>query len=317
MRKLLRSAPAKVNLGLRVLGRRPDGYHELQTVYQTISLADEVEVSVEAFGSSAVDLHCERKDLENKANLAWRAATQLLSRLGIQAQVRIRLRKRIPIAAGLGGGSSDAAAVLLALAELLPEPPPHADLMAIASSLGSDVPFFLDGGAAIGTGRGTELSPLPDLPATPVVLVLPGIEVSTSWAYRALSEWRVTELTQTTETGTMERLFSDLGRLGTGAVESLSGLMINDFESVVFQRFPALAAIKRQLLACGARPALMSGSGSTMFGIFESNRAARNAVARLEASGLRALAVRFLTRAECRTAFSIDNAASIRSAPRT
>lgn len=317
MPKLLRSAPAKLNLGLRVMGRRPDGYHELQTLFQTISLADEVEVSVDSLGSGAIELFCDRDDLENKRNLAWQAAERLLARLGIQARVRIRLRKRIPTAAGLGGGSSDAAAVLLALADLLPEPPPRADLVAVASVLGSDVPFFLDGGTAIGTGRGTELSPLPDLPATPVVLVLPGIEVSTSWAYRALAEWRLTKLTQTAGTGTMERLFSDLARLGTGAVESLSELMVNDFESVVFQRFPALAVIKRQLLACGARPALMSGSGSTMFGVFQSNRAARAAVDRLGASGLRVVAARFLTRAECHSASGIDDARSIHSVPRT
>lgn len=290
---------AKVNLGLRVLDLRPDGYHNVRTVLQAIDLCDDVSVSVKEALCPSVSLECDRKDLENDGNLAWMAADRLLRRLQAAASVRIRLRKRIPAGAGLGGGSSDAGAVLRALAALLPQPLPPEELLEIASGLGSDVPYFLIGGTAIATGRGTEVSILPERAAAALVLALPGIEVSTAKAYRALAESRETGLTYPDAPHTMKDLGSRQSLSEPGAYDSLSEPMHNDFEDVVFQQFPALAEIKADLLASGARQALMSGSGSSVFGIFDTPEGARQAAAGLAADGLRAEVSRFLTRAEC------------------
>lgn len=291
-----RRARAKLNLALRVLGRRPDGYHDLETVFQAIDLHDDIEVTLRRGGVRSVGLSCDRADLEHEGNLAWRAAELLLRRLDLDLEVRIRLRKRIPAGAGLGGGSSDAAAVLRAMAALLRDPPARADLVAVAEALGSDVPFFLLGGTAFGTGRGTRLAPLPDLPQYPLALALPEVEVSTAWAYSALAAARSTGLTEPGKPGTMKELSPSLGRLARGDAAAFSDWMVNDFEGVVFRRFPELAEVRRRLLSCGARRALMSGSGAAVFGLFDSMQRAEEAAARLAAGGLRAQACRFAGR---------------------
>ena len=290
---------AKVNLGLRVLDRRPDGYHNVRTVMQSIGLADDVSVTVEPACRRRVTLECDRKDLEHEGNLAWMAADRLLRIVPRPTAVHVSLRKRIPSGAGLGGGSSDAAAVLRALAKLLPAPPRRRDLLEVAAGIGSDVPYFLVGGTAVAAGRGTELTAQPDLPAAPLVLVLPDIEVSTARAYRELAASRGTGLTDPPESRTMKNLGSVPSVPEEGASFSLSEPMHNDFEDVVFHRFPAIADIKARLLACGARHALMSGSGSAVFGIFSSSAGARQVAADLACRGLRAEASRFRTRSEC------------------
>ena len=292
---------AKVNLGLRVLDRRPDGYHNVRTLLQAIDLTDQVSVSLEEGLGPSVTLECDRKDLEHEGNLAWMAADRLLRRLRLAASVRIRLRKRLPAGAGLGGGSSDAGAVLRALVALLPRRPASQDLIEVASDLGSDVPYFLVGGTALATGRGTEVSPLPDLPGAALVVALPDVEVSTAKAYRALAESRVTALTRSGRSHTMRGLGSCQTGSETGVWDRLSEWMHNDFEEVVFQQFPALADIKASLLAGGARHALMSGSGSAVFGMFDSPARARQVAAGLAEGGLRAEVSRFLGRAECGT----------------
>ncbi len=289
-------ARAKLNLALRVLGRRPDGYHELETVFQAIDLHDDIEVTLRRGGARSVVLSCDRADLEHEGNLAWRAADLLLRRLDLDLEVRIRLRKRIPAGAGLGGGSSDAAAVLRAMAALLRDAPARADLVAVAEALGSDVPFFLLGGTAFGTGRGTCLAPLPDLPPYPLALVLPEVEVSTAWAYGALATARSTGLTEPGKPGMIEKLGPSLGRLARGDATAFSDWMVNDFEGLVFQRFPDLGEVRRRLLACGARRALMSGSGAAVFGLFDSVQRAEEAAARLGAGGLRTRACCFAGR---------------------
>ena len=164
MPTLVGQAPAKVNLGLKIVGRRPDGYHELRTVFQTISLADRLAVSYMRRRSTQVSLRCNDPALENKDNLARRAASELLATKHWAGHIKIDLEKRIPHGSGLGGGSSDAAAVLLALEQLLRPVPPRELLFEIAAQLGSDVPFFLVGGTAVGVGRGEEVYPLPDGP---------------------------------------------------------------------------------------------------------------------------------------------------------
>ena len=286
---------AKVNLSLRVLGKRPDGYHEIRTLLQTISLSDSVSVSLEPGGPAAVALTCDRADLQGERNLAWRAADLVLRRTGVQARVSVRLRKVIPAGAGLGGGSSDAAAVIRAIAAMLPQRPAADVLLDAAAELGSDVPFFLVGGSAIGTGRGTELEPLPDLPTAALVIARPDVEVSTAWAYAALAAGPLA-LTRSQNVAKMQGIDWDSDSLSGGPLEGLGESMVNDFESVVFQRYPAIADLKRRLRASGARHALMSGSGSAVFGVFKSYQAANSVAETLRADGFGAWPAEYVAR---------------------
>jgi 4-diphosphocytidyl-2-C-methyl-D-erythritol kinase len=250
-RVLVRSL-AKINLDLRVLDRRPDGFHELRTIFQTISLADSLEIEYQR-GRTRIDI---KSDLNIPDNIIERAAHSVLRAAGCTGRVGFVLRKRIPLGGGLGGGSSNAAAVLLALPALLGKTLPLATLLELGSEFGSDVPFFLLGGTAAGIGRGTELYPLPDFPKHPVLLVAPGVHVSTAEAYRALGR-------KASEPAGAPADFLSVAW-------SASDAWTNDFESVVFRQHPQLKLIKGKLLKLGARPALMSGSGSSVFGIFAS-----------------------------------------------
>lgn len=296
---------AKVNLALRILGRRPDGYHDIRTVFQSVELYDDVNVWLRMGGPPSVTLQCNLEGLNHEGNLAWRAADLLLQRLRLNAQVRIGLKKRIPVGSGLGGGSSDAGAVLRAISNLLVEPPSRDVLLDVAKALGSDVPYFLVGGTAVATGRGTDVTPVRDLHAAWTVLALPDIEVSTAWAYQTLSESRA-GLTSSGARATISG--SDWGSPppSLGDLESLAEWMLNDFEGVVFRQYPALREIKRQILAGGARHALLSGSGSALFGVFDSLEAASRAAGALAAQGVRAEAARFLSRADCGLALEMD-----------
>ena len=291
------AAFAKVNLGLAVLGSRPDGYHEVRTVLQSIDFRDDVDVSLRVSHRRSVRLSCDNADLNHEGNLAFRAADLLLRKLRLKARVRIRLRKRIPVGAGLGGGSSDAAAVLRAISRLLADPAPRHSLVEVASALGSDVPYFLVGGTAFARGRGTEVTPLAELPPAWIALALPETEVSTAWAYRALSARREQELTTSGPPPRMKVVRSGPVSSAITSLKGLSEWMANDFEGVVFRQYPALGSIKSQILACGARHALLSGSGSAVFGIFDSQELAKRACEALAAEGSRALATRFVNRA--------------------
>ena len=181
------AAPAKINLHLEILGRRDDGFHALETVFQTIDLFDIVGVGCEP--GVGIALTCSDRTLPlDDGNLAWRAAAAVQARRPDLGRVVITLDKRLPAGAGLGGGSSDAAAVLRALQRLLPQSLPSAELYAIAAGLGSDVPFFLLGGTAHALGRGEELTPLPDLPRLPVTILKPVRDLPTPAVYRALTD---------------------------------------------------------------------------------------------------------------------------------
>jgi 4-diphosphocytidyl-2-C-methyl-D-erythritol kinase len=206
-----------------------------------------------------------------------------------KGEVRFRLTKRIPMGAGLGGGSSDAAAVLLALPVLAAKRLPLAKLMELAAALGSDVPFFLLGGTAVGLGRGTELYPLPDRGAAFGVLVAPGVHVSTAEAYRDLGR---SELTSAAENNIISVFQSSVWGRGWSSSESLGS---NDFEAVVFARHPRLRGLKRQLERLGATPAMLSGSGSALFGVFRDRSQAGRACEVLGKE--QALPIRFVTRA--------------------
>jgi 4-diphosphocytidyl-2-C-methyl-D-erythritol kinase len=261
-------APAKINLDLRVLGRRADGYHELRTIFQTISLADIIDIAFTPARRTSIELE---DGLNIPDNLVLRAARLAMDAMRATGRVEMRLVKRVPMGAGLGGGSSDAAAVLLALPVLAGHALELKTLTSLGAELGSDVPFFLVGGTAVGIGRGTELFPLPDAPARPGVLVAPGLHVSTAEAYRSLSPGLTTESQQ-------NKIFSFLSHawdLGAGA------LAANDFEKVVFQQHRRLGALKKRLLAAGAVEAMMTGSGSAVFGLFGSPAEASRAFAAL------------------------------------
>ena len=253
---------AKINLSLLVLNKRPDGFHDLRTVFQTISLADTIEIEFAPGRGREIALESE---VDIADNLIVRAANLLMDECGIRGRVRLRLSKTIPMGAGLGGGSSNAAAVLLALPVLAGIRADPAQLADLAAQMGSDVPFFLHGGTALGVGRGTELYPLAEVPERPILVVAPGIHVSTPVAYAALGRG----LTDDARPGILNRLQAFAWRSGASAqAETLES--DNDFETVVFRQFPLLSAIKRKLLRAGARPASMTGSGSALFGVFES-----------------------------------------------
>jgi 4-diphosphocytidyl-2-C-methyl-D-erythritol kinase len=222
---------AKLNLDLRVLHRREDGFHEIRTVFQTVSLADSLSLAVTPSRRTSISL----SGPEIPDNLVARASRAVLDELKATALVEIALDKRIPMGAGLGGGSSDAAAVLLALPALLGRPVPSHRLLALARTLGSDVPFFLLGGSAVGLGRGTELYPLPDQPARQGLIVAPGLHVSTPDAYRALAR-PMSGCGAEAELNTIERFQS-------GVWDPCARSAGNDFESVVFKQFPSLGKL--------------------------------------------------------------------------
>ncbi len=258
-------ALAKINLDLRVLGKRPDGYHELRTIFQTISLSDSLEIAFTPGRKTLIELIDE---LQIPDNLVTRAARAVMEATRARGRVEMRLVKRIPMGAGLGGGSSDAAAVLLGLPVLVGRVLDLRKLSELGQELGSDVPFFLLGGTAAGIGRGTELFPLPDAPSRPGVLVAPGVHVNTAQAYRDLSPRLTTESQQNKIVSFQSHT---LGGICEPAFE-------NDFESVVFEQHRSLAAWKRRLQRAGAQVALMTGSGSALFGLFEDSQAAARAI---------------------------------------
>ena len=280
-------AHAKVNLDLRVLGTRPDGYHELRTVFQTIELHD----TVSCWGKAgAFSLSCKTAGVPlDETNLVWRAAAALwkaLGRAGDPHDTRIAIEKAIPIEAGLGGGSADAAAALHALARLWGGAPLSL-LRDVAAGLGADVPFFLSGGTALGLGRGEEIYPLVDLPVHWVVIVRPPYGVSTAEAYAWYDEDRAAGIREPRELQILPVPWP------TRAAQ-----MINDLEPPVVRRHPEIAGLKTALREAGAVAAAMSGSGSAVFGLFRGRAAAARAVRPLARRGTRAILTRTLTRGE-------------------
>lgn len=252
MRSLRVLAPAKVNLFLRVTGRRPDGYHDLHSRMQKLALFDELFLERIPAG---IELACpDGKSPEGPENLAWRAAALFLATMPEAGGARVTLTKNIPTAAGLGGGSSDAAAVLCGLNRLHGEPLDENALAALALQLGADVPFFTrKAPAAEARGVGEELTPVPPLSGCVLLLVKPGFSVSTAWAYRTL------DLTSPPREDSL-RSFQNAGWAGID--------WVNDLEPVTAARHPEIAEIKAAMREAGAATALMSGSGPTVFGIF-------------------------------------------------
>ncbi|HEX2776703.1 MAG TPA: 4-(cytidine 5'-diphospho)-2-C-methyl-D-erythritol kinase [Candidatus Acidoferrales bacterium] len=259
---------AKINLCLHVMGKRADGYHELRTIFQAISLHDTLDISITP-GTSAVELGLTSNDetLVGPDNLVLRAIDAICRQIGFKGSVSVHLEKKIPVARGLGGGSSDAAAALIGMMRLTDCEVPLPRLMEIAAGLGADVPFFLFGGRALAVNRGDEIYPLPNGPKQTILVVSPrDIGVSTKDAY----EWISAELTRLSKPNRIWGFCALCwSRQGAG--------ISNDFEGPVFSRYPRLGEIRDALLERGAADAALAGSGSAVFGIFRNPAQARRA----------------------------------------
>ncbi len=286
---------AKINLGLRVLGRRADGYHELRTIFHTITLRDELTFTPRT--DAHVELTCAAPDIPtDETNLVLRAARALRERYDVKRGAQVALAKRIPVGGGLGGGSADAAVALIGLARLWQIDTSGAELARIGAHLGADVPFFFTGGAALGTGRGTEITPLADAPRTPLVVITPGVKISTSDAYKALSAPALTK--------DYRAVKLPISCTEADAARALQEELRNDFEPVVFRLEPAIERARDALLRVGAKHAALSGSGASVFGIFDSEQGQARALDGLGGeAGWRVFASTTLARAEYRAAF--------------
>jgi 4-diphosphocytidyl-2-C-methyl-D-erythritol kinase len=317
---------AKINLGLRIGAPREDGFHELLTVYQTIALHDVIRVSV-GRGSgrgSEIEIQCDDPRVpRDESNTCWRIVEKVLQVFGVKQRVVIEIEKRLPVQGGLGGASANAVAGLLGLELALKKNLSATDRLRIAAEVGSDLPLFLVGGTVLGVGRGEQVYPLPDLPAMACVVVTPEVGVSTPEAF---AEWdRLRGLKPRSSTSpklTVSDLSDRMNELGRGLSAWLSELhsgapsdrsrrrgraedmllalvragIENDFELVVFPEYPVLGEGKRALLRAGAKYASLSGSGSTLYGLFASRAAAGLAVKRLRKEGWAAQATVTLPR---------------------
>jgi 4-diphosphocytidyl-2-C-methyl-D-erythritol kinase len=258
-------APAKVNLRLEILKRREDGYHELRTVFQKISLHDTLHFSLKEEKGISIRADHPRLPL-GKKNLVHKAAQSIFKVCGYRGGVHIEIEKKIPLAAGLGGGSSNAAATLMALNKLLEIKLSQKELMEIGLGIGADVPFFFLKGAAIGSGIGDRLRK-EKLPSLWYVLIYPNFEVSTRWAYEHFVL-------------TNQQFHFNLHRF-LKTPEGISRILLNHLEEVVSKRYPQINLMKEWLLSAGALGALMTGSGPTVFGLFRDTKSAAGAYKRM------------------------------------
>ncbi len=275
---LEKQSPGKVNLLLNILGRRADGFHELETVFYPVRVFDRLRF---ARGGQGIELSCSVPDLPTDArNLVYRAAAAFLAAAGIRDGVRLDLEKNLPLAAGLAGGSANAATTLLGLNELFGGPLAPAQLHDIAASLGSDVPFFLQSQPALATGRGERLEPLEPFPAlkgTALLLIYPGFGISTAWAYQQLARF---PQALNGRPGRAQQLVALLrgADLATAAAE-----FYNSLEAPALEKYPLLVLFQDFLRAHGAAATLMSGSGSTTFAVVPGLDAARDLAERFQA----------------------------------
>jgi len=262
-------SPAKINFCLSVLGRRADGYHDVEMLMQMVDLYDDVTVALRGAG---IDVTCDKDAVpSDERNVAWKAAKLMLEGSRSTKGLAISIRKRIPVAAGLAGGSGNAAAVLVAANRLLNAGFGTERLMELGTRIGMDVPFFFSGPTALATGRGEIITPLPPPNAFHVLLVNPGFETSTAWAYQN-ANLRLTKRVECT-------------RIARLTVSKIAASLHNDLEAVTAAAHPVIREIKDALLMQGAIGACMSGSGPTVFGVFKSETACELAKAGLEGRG--------------------------------
>jgi 4-diphosphocytidyl-2-C-methyl-D-erythritol kinase len=285
-KKLKFKTPAKINLGLHIHKKREDGFHELESLFQMVAWYDEVELEET---QENVELFCDTPGIpNNETNLVVKAARLLQNHSPDQCGgVKITLKKNIPSGAGLGGGSGNAAGVLLALNILWSLKIPRDDLISMASELGSDVPFFLMSPCAIGKGKGEILQPVENPISFYILLIYPDLSISTSWVYGNLK----LKLTKSKNNISILKNFilrSEFAQLGAA--------LYNDLEPVVFKRYPETLRIKNELLSSGAAGALLSGSGSTVFGIFDNPEIAKKALVRFTGGKHRVFLAKSITR---------------------
>jgi 4-diphosphocytidyl-2-C-methyl-D-erythritol kinase len=268
-------APAKINLGLRIVGQRVDGYHLLDTIMVPVSLYDEIQIT-KIIGegrssSSRLTVICDNPAVpRDEGNIVFRAAQLIIKENSIRESVAIHIKKRIPIGAGLGGGSSDAAATLIAMNSLFRLNYSTRRLKKRAYGLGADVPFFIDRRPARARGIGERLTPVKSLPWKWAVIVYPGFPVTTAWVYQNFDAKLTKAMANTSIISPLRKLFDQ------------RRLPVNDLESVTVARYPRIKFLKEKLIAEGAAGALMSGSGSAVFGLFDSRGNAARALSRLQ-----------------------------------
>ena len=313
---------AKINLGLYIGARRADGFHDLRTVYQTIALHDVIRIGVAR--GLGIEIACDDPRVpRDSSNTCHRMAALVMEALKARGKVTVEIEKRLPVQGGLGAASSNAVATLLGMERALKKRLDGATRLRIAAEVGSDLPLFLLGGTVLGVGRGEEVFPLPDLPSTAMVVVTPEAGVSTP---KAFADWdsRTDDRTRAksglTQSGASDRLIEvgramsawlsgnpnagapaekkSGGRAGSLLSDLVRAGIENDFETVVFPQFPELRDMKRALVRAGSQYASLSGSGSTLYGLFESEKAAVKAARELRKQGLKAIATRTLTRRE-------------------
>ncbi|MBI5187120.1 MAG: 4-(cytidine 5'-diphospho)-2-C-methyl-D-erythritol kinase [Nitrospinae bacterium] len=270
MNELTLESHAKINLALKITGKYPDGYHQLETILQRISLKDRI-VLREARKGITVTSDSAAVPLDS-TNLACRAAEKIMARFGIDKGVDIHIEKKIPIGAGLGGGSSNAATVLRGLAQMWGLDAGREELSSLARELGADVPFFLYDNCARGFGRGDYLEPISTQCRWWVALIYPKIHISTAWVYGNFSM----ELTKNGDYIKILQLYLEENKR-----EEIAEKLVNDLESVVFPAYPEIMGLKKDLLEQGASGALMSGSGSSVFGLFQDRSLAEKALKKL------------------------------------
>jgi 4-diphosphocytidyl-2-C-methyl-D-erythritol kinase len=281
MREVRIPAFAKINLRLDIVGKRADNFHELRTIFQTISLHDDLRLRASRKPGISLTIHGNDRLAQEpfKKNLVYRAVDALRRELKIRAGVEIDLYKKIPAGGGLGGGSSNAAAALRGYLQLTRKRVPLERLIEIATPLGADVPFFLFGGRALGVNKGDEIYPLEDVAKHTILVVAPqGIHVPTPDAFRwvnapPLPSPKSRRRQQLTKSPSNPKLSGFCALCWSAQLAGLS----NDFEAAVFRRHPRLASIKRALLQSGATEAMLAGSGSAVFGVFPSPALARRA----------------------------------------
>lgn len=264
-------ARAKINLSLDVTGKRPDGYHDVRMIMQTISLHDRVHIEKTGAG---IGVGCNSQWVPSgEANIAYKAALSIFERFGIRTGIKVMIDKRIPVAAGLAGGSTDAASVIKGINGLFDLGLTSEEMMDIGKSIGADVPYCIKGGTMLAEGIGEILTPLKPLESVPVVLVKPHIGVSTAWVYKSLN---VGEINIRPDTSLLVKALQNRD------VGLLAGNMVNVLETVTVERYHVIEEIKGKLVEYGAAGSIMSGSGPSVFGLFESREGAEYAFERIK-----------------------------------
>ncbi len=316
-------AYAKINLGLYIGAARADGFHELRTVYQTVDMCDLIRVTVAS--GTGIEIKCKNPHVpQDERNTCWRAAERVLRALKQRRRLVIQIEKNLPVQGGLGAGSSDAVATMLALERELGQRLSVESKLCIAAEIGSDVPLFFVGGTVLGIGRGEQVVPLADLPQFALVVATPEVGVSTPKAFADWDALTASEasLTPTAAASRMD-VFSravfawlagslsgvpvkDRDRAETPLLDLVRAGIENDFERVVFPQHPELREVKRALEREGAKYASLSGSGSALYGIFDSRPAAEQAAGALQQKGIQARATGTLSRAEYWANFAIS-----------